>query len=80
MQINGIENSKKMAENCDIKFDTQDNNYALALGALTNGTTVIELANTYLPFANNGIACAHHTIRLNSSHGSPKSLLLKSMI
>lgn len=54
MQINGIENCKKVASNCGIKFCDDDKNYALALGALTNGTTVVELANTYLPFANNG--------------------------
>lgn len=54
MQINGIENSKKMASDCGIQFCQQDNNYALALGAVTNGTSVVELANTYLPFANNG--------------------------
>lgn len=54
MQINGVDNCKKMASNCGIKFLADDNNYALALGALTNGTSVVELANTYLPFANCG--------------------------
>lgn len=54
MQATGIETCKNVAKNCGITFDQNDNNLALALGALTNGTTVVELANTYLPFANNG--------------------------
>lgn len=54
MQTTGIENCKKMAQKCGVKFDKYDTSYALALGGLTNGTTIIELANTYLPFANNG--------------------------
>ena len=54
MKVMGIEKCKKMAENCGLKFDKNDKNYALALGGLTQGTTVKELANTYLPFSNNG--------------------------
>lgn len=54
MQVMGIDKCKKMAENCGIKFDINDNNYAIALGGLTNGTSVIELVNSYLPFANGG--------------------------
>ena len=54
MQANGIENSKKFAEKCGIKFNVNDNNYAIALGGMTDGTTIIELVNSYLPFSNNG--------------------------
>ena len=54
MQVTGIENSKKMAEKAGIKFDKEDKSYAIALGGLTYGTTVKELVNSYLPFANNG--------------------------
>lgn len=54
MQITGIENSKKFAEKSGITFDNEDNSYAIALGGLTHGTTVKQLVNSYLPFANNG--------------------------
>lgn len=54
MEQVGIDRCKKMAENCGITFATADNNYALALGGMTNGTGVVELANTYLPFSQNG--------------------------
>lgn len=54
MQVTGIENCKKMAKNCGIKFEKADKNYAIALGGLTNGTSVKELVNTYLPFSNDG--------------------------
>ena len=54
LEINGIENSKKIAKQCGIKFDKSDNNYALALGGMTKGTTVKELVNSYIPFSTNG--------------------------
>lgn len=54
MQINGIENSKKFAEKCGITFDKNDTSLALALGGMTNGTSVFELVNSYIPFANGG--------------------------
>ncbi len=54
LQANGVENSKKFAEKCGLKFDNEDKNLAIALGGLTNGTTVVELVNSYIPFANGG--------------------------
>ncbi|MBQ0017002.1 MAG: transglycosylase domain-containing protein, partial [Clostridiales bacterium] len=54
MEATGLEKSKQMAKNCGIKFDKLDKNYAIALGGMTNGTTVKELVNSYLPFSNNG--------------------------
>lgn len=54
LQANGIENSKKFAQKCGIIFNKNDNNYAIALGGMTDGTTILELANSYLPFANDG--------------------------
>ena len=54
MQANGIENCKKMAMNCGIQFADDDRNLAIALGGMTNGTNILQLANTYVPFANNG--------------------------
>lgn len=54
MQINGVENSKKFAEKCGITFDKNDTSLALALGGMTKGTSVFELVNSYVPFANGG--------------------------
>lgn len=54
MKITGIEKCKNMAKKCGIEFDKNDNNYAIALGGLTNGTTIKELVNSYLPFSKNG--------------------------
>lgn len=54
LKTTGIEYSKKYAQKCGIDFENSDNNYAIALGAITNGTTVTQLANSYIPFANSG--------------------------
>lgn len=54
MQISGIENCKNMAKKCGIKFDKTDCSYALALGGMTNGVTVKQLVNSFIPFSNNG--------------------------
>ncbi len=54
MQANGIEKSKDMAKKCGINFDKTDTNYAIALGGMTNGVTVKELVNSYIPLSNNG--------------------------
>lgn len=54
VQAKGIKNSKLMAEKSGIEFDKNDTNYAICLGGLTNGTTVKQLVNSYIPFANNG--------------------------
>ena len=54
MQVTGIENSKRFAEKAGIKFDKEDRSYAIALGGMTQGVTVKELVNSYIPFANNG--------------------------
>ena len=50
----GIDNAKYYAKKCGINFDRDDNNYALALGGFKHGTTLKELTNAYLPFANSG--------------------------
>lgn len=50
----GIDDAKYYAKKCGIDFDSQDNNYALALGGFKYGTTLKELTNSYLPFANSG--------------------------
>ena len=54
LQINGIENSKHFAEKSGIRFANDDKSLAIALGGMTEGVTVKELVNSYVPFANGG--------------------------
>jgi len=54
LQSTGIEYSKSFARKCGIKFDKEDNALPLALGAMHNGITLKELANSYTPLANDG--------------------------
>ena len=50
----GIENAKNYAKNAGITFDKEDSSYALALGGMTYGTTLKEITNSYISFANGG--------------------------
>lgn len=50
----GLNNAKKFAENAGIKFDSKDNNYAIALGGFTEGIDLKMLTTSYLPFSNGG--------------------------
>ena len=50
----GIEKAINFASNLGLAFDKNDNHLAIALGGLTNGTTVKELADAYKSFANSG--------------------------
>lgn len=50
----GINNAKNFAENAGINFDKNDNGLAIALGGFTNGVSLKELTNSYLPFVNDG--------------------------
>lgn len=54
MQYTGLERCKNFARKAGITFDKTDNSYALALGAFTNGLTVKEVVNSFIPFANSG--------------------------
>lgn len=54
MQYTGINKCKKMAESCGITFDKLDNNYSIALGAITNGLTLKQTANSFLALPNEG--------------------------
>ncbi len=49
----GIERAKKFASQM-IEFDKQDNGYSLALGGLTNGVKILDIANCYQAIANGG--------------------------
>lgn len=50
----GVETGKAYAQSVGIPFAEADNNLALALGGFTDGVTPLELAGSYLPFANEG--------------------------
>lgn len=54
MEYVGIDKCKKFAENSGIDFAENDNGYAIALGGFTNGVTLQQLTNSFLPFSNNG--------------------------
>ena len=54
LQTTGIANSKKFAEKAGISFNNDDTSLAIALGGLTNGTSIKQLVNTYIPLANGG--------------------------
>jgi penicillin-binding protein 2A len=50
----GIDKAKSYAEDMGIKFDESDDSYALALGGMTYGTNILDLAGAYSTFANEG--------------------------
>ncbi len=51
----GAENSIRMAQNFGLRLDQADNTPAAALGGLTRGVTLSELANAYRTLANGGL-------------------------
>ena len=50
LQICGIEKAKNYASKAGISFDETDTDLALALGGMTEGTTIIQLAGAYTIF------------------------------
>lgn len=54
----GIECGKSTAAACGLSFANNDDTLAIALGGMTNGVTLIDLANAYRTFANGGIHSA----------------------
>lgn len=50
----GIEKAKAYAEDMGISFDEKDDSYTLALGGMTYGTNLLQLAGAYTTFARNG--------------------------
>ena len=58
----GIENAQNLAKKMNLSFEPEDNNLAIALGGLTSGTTLKQIADCYLCFANNGNFMQSHYI------------------
>lgn len=54
MQKEGIERCKNFAKKAGVDFENEGNNYALALGGFKFGMNIIDLSNTFVPFANAG--------------------------
>ena len=50
----GINYAKNYASGMGINFELKDNNLALALGGFTKGTTIKQLSDAYMCFANGG--------------------------
>lgn len=50
----GINYAKNYAKKLGISFDRKDDNLALALGGFTKGTTIKQLSDAYMCFANGG--------------------------
>ena len=50
----GLDNCKTFAEKAGIQFSNIDNNYAITLGGFTDGITLQQLTNSYLPYTNDG--------------------------
>lgn len=69
MQELGIEKCKEYARQVGIEFDENDKGYAIALGGFTQGISLKELTNAYLPYACEGQFRSSHFIRSIRSHG-----------
>lgn len=50
----GIEKAKIYGQDMGIEFDEKDDSYTLALGGMTYGTNILQLAGAYATFAQNG--------------------------
>ncbi|MHB1316097.1 MAG: transglycosylase domain-containing protein [Christensenellales bacterium] len=59
----GIKQCQHYVEQFGWKFSEEDNNLSIALGGLTDGISPLELAQSYLPFANEGKYIEPYTIR-----------------
>lgn len=51
----GIETCKEYAKRCGLELSENDNGLAIALGGLAEGVTLQNIAESYLPFSNNGM-------------------------
>lgn len=63
LKTSGIEYSKKLCSQMGIEFAKSDNNLALALGGMTEGTTLQQLVDAYGTLARNGRYLEGNSIR-----------------
>lgn len=72
MQMLGIEKAKSFAQKVGFEFSENDNGYALALGAMTNGVKLKNLLSSYTMLANNGNYTKPSFIkRIEDNNGKP---------
>lgn len=65
-----VQKAKRFATNLGIEFDKDDMNLALALGGMTNGVTLKQLADAFSTFATNGeFAESKFIKKITSSNG-----------
>ncbi len=64
----GTKESINFAKNVGLQFDENDNNLSIALGCMNKGVSPLELAGSYLPFANGGEYIKPHFIRKICEH------------
>lgn len=62
MQAVGVENCRRYLQSVGIPLDDRDWNLSLALGSMTYGTSPVQMAAAYIPFANGGIYYAPYFI------------------
>lgn len=70
LQDIGVETGKACAASAGIPFAADDNHLALALGGMTEGTTLLQLTGSYMPLAAGGLyADAACITRIEDSRG-----------
>lgn len=63
MQAVGVENCRRYLQSVGIPLDDRDSNLSLALGSMTYGTSPVQMAAAYAPFANGGTYYAPYFIQ-----------------
>jgi 1A family penicillin-binding protein len=70
LQYVGMEKAKAFSEKAGIAYDKKDTGYSIALGGFTEGVSLIQLTNSYTPFATGGqYQTAHFVKRIEDQNG-----------
>ena len=70
MQAVGVESCRRYLQSVGIPLDDRDWNLSLALGSMTYGTSPVQMAAAYIPFANGGTYYAPYFIeRITDKNG-----------
>ncbi len=63
MQAVGVDSCRRYLQSVGIPLDSRDCNLSLALGSMTYGTSPVQMAAAYIPFANGGTYYAPYFIQ-----------------
>lgn len=63
MQAVGVDSCRRYLQSVGIPLDDRDRNLSLALGSMTYGTSPVQMASAYIPFANGGTYYAPYFIQ-----------------